>query len=50
MGPKPCAEEDELQLLLLHLAHSRTDLTTVSFCAEIGVGEDEPSPSFVVPH
>lgn len=50
MGPEPHAEEDEPQLLPLPLAHSRTRLTAVSFCGEIQVHEDDPSPSFAVPH
>lgn len=43
MGPKPGAEEDELELFLLPLAHSRTDLTTVLFWGGIWVHEDDPT-------
>lgn len=40
MGPKPGAEEDEPELFLLPLAHSRTHLTSVLFWGEIWVHED----------
>lgn len=43
MGPKPGAEEDEPELFLLPLAHSRTHLTTVLFWGEIWVHEDDPT-------
>lgn len=43
MGPKLGAEEDEPELFLLPLAHSRTHLTTVLFWGEIWVHEDDPT-------
>lgn len=43
MGPEPGAEEDDPELFLLPLAHSRTHLTTVLFWGKIWVHEDDPT-------